>query len=197
MWKAFAVLYGLIFVFVLSLAFVTLPPEIAVQLSSADRALFYAGLAVEFAAMIGIFAYAFDLRVPPLVILAAIQLGSRLLVSLHVAGRCLGSRHAHYQPPARRRRPAVSLFRFAVPASSQLFRLAGRLALWPPHSAATGLHGLAAARRPLGLATTCPAERWTRRPSPPKLPPTQIQDDSRCGRHLQFSTCSASPSAWS
>jgi len=66
MWKAFAVLYGLIFVFVLSLAFVTLPPEIAVQLSSADRALFYAGLAVEFAAMIGIFAYAFDLRVPPL-----------------------------------------------------------------------------------------------------------------------------------
>ncbi|WP_104663198.1 hypothetical protein [Ensifer adhaerens] len=65
MWKAFAVLYGLIFIFGLSLAFVTLPPEIAVQLSSADRALFYAGLAVEFAAMIGAFAYAFDLRVPP------------------------------------------------------------------------------------------------------------------------------------
>lgn len=50
----------------LSLAFVTLPPEIASQLSSADRALFYTGLAVEFAAMIGVFAYAFDLRIPPL-----------------------------------------------------------------------------------------------------------------------------------
>ena len=66
MWKAFAVLYGLLFIFMLSSAFVTLPPEIAVQLSSADRALFYAGLAVEFAAMIGVFAYAFGLRVPPL-----------------------------------------------------------------------------------------------------------------------------------
>jgi len=65
MWKAFAVLYGLIFIFLLSLAFVTLPPEIARQLSSADRALFYVGLVVEFAVTIGLFAYAFDLKIPP------------------------------------------------------------------------------------------------------------------------------------
>lgn len=65
MWKAFAVLYGLILIFLLSLAFVTLPPEIARQLSSADRALFYVGLVVEFAVTIGLFAYAFDLKIPP------------------------------------------------------------------------------------------------------------------------------------
>lgn len=65
MWKAFAVLYGLIFIFLPSLAFVSLPPEIARQLSSADRGLLHVGLVVEFAVTIGLFAYAFDLKIPP------------------------------------------------------------------------------------------------------------------------------------
>lgn len=65
MWKAFALLYGLIFVFLLALAFYPLPPEVTLDLSANDRALFYASLIVDFATATGLFAYAFDLKIPP------------------------------------------------------------------------------------------------------------------------------------
>lgn len=65
MWKAFAVFYGLLFIVGIGLVFYPLPPEVALQLSAADKTFGYASLAAAFVTATGLIAYAFDLHVPP------------------------------------------------------------------------------------------------------------------------------------